>query len=506
MSELIKSKKTILNTVANLTSRLWSMLSTFIFLPLFLRYLDSEAYGLVTLFATFLAVMNLLGMGLSGALRREFAAGNESLSSRQYKFKLLKSVEFIYLFILIVILIIGFFISPYIAKNWLVFESLNVSIITTSITLMFISISIIILSNLWHGCILGLNNQVRANVYYVLWSIGKNILAILVIQRFPNPISFYLAYIIFDLLYAFFLRLFLVRRIKKSDSMKWNIKDLKLLSSVWKYTVGLLFITGLSILLTQIDRIILSRYISLTEIGIYNSIKTMGSLVRIIAASVGITVLTEFTNLFSQEKHEKLEKYYLDIWKYVSVATITLSVFVTSYSYSIMYVWTGDITFAEASISVAPYLLIGICGLALQEIPYSYLLSKGITKINIKLGLLILPIYVVLSYFLIRSYGIYGASLAYGITFSVHTILYFWLSNKSIKLKEKLYKSYLVMLLSAIISLGFSSISKQMVANISNQTYVVLIGITFGILALAVNLFVFGAYKFVKKYREVHNE
>ena len=69
----MEKHKTIANTIANMASKIWSMVSIYIFVPLYIKYLGEEAYGLISFFTTMQMALNLLGLGLSSTLRREFA-------------------------------------------------------------------------------------------------------------------------------------------------------------------------------------------------------------------------------------------------------------------------------------------------------------------------------------------------------------------------------------------------------------------------------------------------
>ena len=59
--------------VANLVGRGWSVVMGLVFIPLYVRYMGIEAYGLVGLFTTLQALFSLLDLGMSAALNREFA-------------------------------------------------------------------------------------------------------------------------------------------------------------------------------------------------------------------------------------------------------------------------------------------------------------------------------------------------------------------------------------------------------------------------------------------------
>ena len=92
----------IKNIGANIIGRIWSIISVFIFIPLYIYFLGIETYGLVSLFATMQGILFLLDAGLTLSLRKEFSTGDSSIENKIRKYKLLRSIEFCYIILNIV--------------------------------------------------------------------------------------------------------------------------------------------------------------------------------------------------------------------------------------------------------------------------------------------------------------------------------------------------------------------------------------------------------------------
>ena len=61
------------NITANFVGRAWGVVSVYIFIPLYLKFLGVEAYGLVGFYATLMGVLAFADMGLTATLNREMA-------------------------------------------------------------------------------------------------------------------------------------------------------------------------------------------------------------------------------------------------------------------------------------------------------------------------------------------------------------------------------------------------------------------------------------------------
>ena len=91
------------NLIANFLGQGWTALMGLAFLPLYIKYLGIEAYGLIGLFAVLTAWLSLLDIGMTPTLSREMArftgGGHTAESIRD----LLRSIEIIALGIALVI-------------------------------------------------------------------------------------------------------------------------------------------------------------------------------------------------------------------------------------------------------------------------------------------------------------------------------------------------------------------------------------------------------------------
>lgn len=489
------------NSIANFISRIWAIVSVYIFIPLYIGVLGEEAYGLVSFFSTLQATMNLLGLGLSSTLRREFATGENDEMNRIYKYKLLKSTEMVYGIIAIVMILFTFLGSYYLSKKWFNLETLNPDIVSLTITLMGVSIGIQLLTNLYHGCLLGLNHQLTANIYYLLWSSIKGIgSALIIICIAPNLVLFYSYHIICDLLYFILLRFIIIKILKEKRRMTWNIRDLVNLKQIWKYTLGLFLISIISVVTRQLDKAIISKELSLTELGAYNSAITLGQLSTLVTSALSITLFTKFTHLFSLKKNEELNTNFLKYNKILALVIICLGSFLSVYAKELMLFWTKSESIVNIIGNTSILIVLGTTALSLQELPYSYVLAQGDTKINNVLGIASLPFIIICPYFAIYKWGLLGAGISYLSLMTIQTIIYYVLVFKKYIRLNSIKWMFLNLFVPIIISLTIAVIGKRV---IDVKTDIIWQKIVFAVFSGAVTLllmFVLANYKWLKLF------
>jgi O-antigen/teichoic acid export membrane protein len=84
------------NIIANFGGNIWTGLMGLVFVPLYIRFMGIEAYGLVGVFAALLGVFALLDMGLSSMLNREMARLSAQKNKAQDMRDLLRTLEIPY--------------------------------------------------------------------------------------------------------------------------------------------------------------------------------------------------------------------------------------------------------------------------------------------------------------------------------------------------------------------------------------------------------------------------
>ena len=61
------------NIAANYVGRAWGFISVYLFVPLYLKFLGIEAYGLVGFYSTLLGVLAFADIGSTATFKREIA-------------------------------------------------------------------------------------------------------------------------------------------------------------------------------------------------------------------------------------------------------------------------------------------------------------------------------------------------------------------------------------------------------------------------------------------------
>ena len=151
------------NIVANFAGSIWQSLMALVFIPLYIKFIGIESYGLIGIFATLQAMFVLLDMGLSATLNREMARLSVLPGREQEMRNLVRSLEVIYWCIAIFIGIAVVAISPFIAHHWIKAGQLSSKTIEQAVLIMGFVMALQMPVSFYSGGLMGLQKQILLN-------------------------------------------------------------------------------------------------------------------------------------------------------------------------------------------------------------------------------------------------------------------------------------------------------------------------------------------------------
>ena len=143
------------NIAANYVSQIYVTLIGIVMLPVYIKYMGAEAYGLVGFFSMLQAWFSLLDLGLTPTIGREtarFKAG--AVSALDFR-RLFRALHVLFLGIGILGFITLYLFAPLVVKHWLKLDALSVEQASFAIQIMAACIAIRWICGLYRGVITG---------------------------------------------------------------------------------------------------------------------------------------------------------------------------------------------------------------------------------------------------------------------------------------------------------------------------------------------------------------
>lgn len=402
------------NIASNIIARAWGFVSVYLFIPLYLKFLGIEAYGLVGFYTTLLGVLSFADMGFTATLNREMARLSVRKNSSGEMRDLLRTYESTYLWISSVLVVIIWALAPLIAGHWLRSTVLQPHEMAAAIRLMGFAIAFQLPSGLYMGGLMGLQRQVRANSLQIAWGAFRGIGAVLVLWLFsPTIFAFALWQLISNAIYCFSARFSLWRAlspdpIQPHPRFKWQV-----FRNTWRYAGGMAGMAVLSTILVQTDKLAVSKMLPLEMLGYYTLASAMASLPLMLASPIASAVFPRLTGLVEVKDHIGLVRFYHRICELVAVAIIPAGLTLALFAGDFIYAWTGSTAAAQQAGLVAALLLGGQLMQAITVIPFNLALAHGRPKLILQVQIISVIVITPLLIFLVMEYDLMGAGVSW---------------------------------------------------------------------------------------------
>ncbi len=406
-----------LNIIFNLLGKSWALISTFVFIPLYVHILGIEMYGIIGFYTTLLVILAFADLGLTATLTREVSRNySHQKGGNTYLMDLLKTYELLYLFISITISFIIYIVAPLIVNRWLHLSSnMNPENVILAVRYLGFAIAFQLPANLFYGGLMGLEKQVSANILQILWGILRNLSAVFVLYYFSvSIVNFAICQFFSNLLYCLIIRSYLWISINP-DRVKAAFKKNVLLST-WRYSTGMAMMSLISITLGQADKLIVSKLLPLKEFSYYSLASTVSIVPMIVAEIFGMAIFPRFARFVKENDINNLSKLFLKGGYLLSLSVLTISISLMFFSRNFLFAWTGSSVVAAKAQNVVILLLIGQTLQALALMPYYLGLAHGYVRINLQMGVISILILLPCLFLTINKFGLIGGGISWALT------------------------------------------------------------------------------------------
>ena len=440
-----------LNILASYASQIYLVVISIAILPVYMKYMGAEAYGLVGFFAMLQGLFNLLDFGLTPTISRQTAQYNAGVETALGFRQLFRSLSLIFSCIALIGGGLLFYFDSYIATHWLKLESLNVSDVLFCLEIMAVCVALRWMTGLYRGVILGFER--------IVWLSLSNIF--IATLRFPCVLfymyffgftikNFFIFQSIVALLEFLILAVYaisLLPKLKTQEKIGWSLKPIQ---PVLGFALTIAFTSSVWVLLTQVDKLILSGILPLAEYGYFTLAVLVAGGILQISAPISSAIMPRMARLQGEKNYEEVRQVYLSATQFVAVVVVTAGIVLAALAKPVLYVWTGDIVLVDRAAPILQLYALGNAILALAAFPYYLQYAKGNLKYhfigNLGSAVLLIPAII----WAAKNYGALGAGWVWLLV--QLTYLIFWVSYVHIKIEPDLnirwYRAFLPSILS----------------------------------------------------------
>lgn len=372
------------NIVANYISQIYVTIIGIVTVPLYIKYMGAEAYGLVGFFSMLQAWFMLLDMGLTPTMARETAryrgGATDVLSYR----RLVRALVGIFVIVALLGGSIMFMSSDYIAYDWLKASHIAMNEVQLAIQLIALIIALRWMAGLYRGIINGSEQLVWLGGYNAVIATFRFV-GVLAILEFVGTtptlfFSYQLGVAVIELVVLLLKTNQLLPTIPKDNKIKWSWAPLK---PVLKFSLTIAFTSSVWVLVTQTDKLVLSKILPLAEYGYFTLAVLVAGGVMIVSSPVSGAIMPRLAKLDADGDYDGLIRVYRQATQLVSIVAATSSITIAFWAEPLLWAWTGDKLLAQNTAPILGLYALGNGILAVSAFPYYLQYAKGDLRLHL---------------------------------------------------------------------------------------------------------------------------
>lgn len=415
------------NLLVGLANSGWSAFIGMAVVPLYLKYLGLESYGLIGFFATTQALFQLLDMGMAPTVNREIARCTVSGNMHEAR-SLLHTLEGIYWSLAAVIVVLVFILAPAISQYWLQSKKLSPDTISHAVLLMGLVVATRWPVGLYQGALMGAQRlAVSSSINMVMVTLGSLGAVAVLAYISPTIEAFFIWQAVVGLVYAEAMRRAAWRVLGAEKHLQFDWGSLK---RVWRFSAGMSVVALSGVIFTQMDKVILSKLLGLEEFGQYMLATLVVSGLYVLVMPFFNVIYPRFSALVANGNTLQLRELYRLCTRILAAVLFPLAMLLALFAEDLVTVWTGNAAIAAGVAPIIALLAIGSALHGVMYLPYALQLAYGETRLPIYITLTLMALLLPLIVLLTLNRGARGAAMAWLVLHVLYMIIGTWVTHR----------------------------------------------------------------------------
>lgn len=459
---------------ASFLSNLWLAALSLFLTPLYFSFLGVDGYGLIGFYASLAAIFGVLDMCISATATWQISWLCARSEEKDKIPSLLRSLEVAYwgtIVVLGVALLTFFWLF---GADWFQAKELSPELVWQALMLMAVSVVFQISSGLYTGGLLGLQRQEQCAALRAFFGSLRgfgSILALWLIS--PDIRVFFLWQFAISLVQSGVTRSVLWCQVHADGSApKFSWDRLRSVQTFWG---GITLVTLLSVIVSQADKMILSRKVPLGDFGYYMLAWSVASVLDMMSTPLMQAFGPHYTRLASVRDNKNLAKGVRLASQAMSLVILPPAGFIMFMSEPMLEIWLGN---AVVAAGTAPILSVMVAGTSLIACSYpalQLLYSKNKLAPIIRLHVLIIVVLLPFLFFVVEYFGMLGAAFCWVLYGFVLFFFYRVLALSGLSDARIFYDTQRDFIIPCAVSLLMAGLISRLVAGITDKAVFVIV-------------------------------
>jgi O-antigen/teichoic acid export membrane protein len=193
----------------------------------------------------------------------------------------------------------------------------------------------------------------------------------------------------------------------------FNKPSILIIKKIAPFALAIAFTSGLWILVTQVDKLLLSNILPLREYGFFSLVVILSGGLMMLSAPIGTAIRPRLVLLISQGKDDQMLSLYRKATQFVAVIGFSITGVVSMYSSELIYMWTGNQEAANWGGPILSWYSLGNGVLLILAFQYYIQFAYGNLKYHVRGNLYFGAFQVICMALAVYNYGAIGAGITW---------------------------------------------------------------------------------------------
>ncbi len=280
------------NSIAHLIARIAGLGAGIVAIPLVTLTLGTEALGLVGVYATLQAMLGLFDLGLPMAVNHRLAVmiGREAAPAERAV--LVRTLETLFWALVALFFVIGFGLRAPLAESWLKVTILSPATVDTALGVMIAAVAIRFPVAFYTNVLFAHERHIFPNAVTAASAILRILVSVVALVWLNVGI---VGFFVIQLIGSVAEVALLVGGVWRAQAHRWVRPRWAVFRDIGAMAGGLTLISLTAVVLSQIDKIILSKLLSLGDFGLYSAGYTLAAGLVALSYPVGSALFPQLS-------------------------------------------------------------------------------------------------------------------------------------------------------------------------------------------------------------------
>jgi O-antigen/teichoic acid export membrane protein len=412
----------------------WSALLAIALIPVYIKFLGLQSYGIIGLYGSLLALMLFFDFGATATISRKAAV----LSSQGDLAELGRLSACLSMFVWVIaglLALAGLFIGSSVTKYWLRGSASLMEVLPSVMAWLFLAATLRLPINYYHGILIGLGRLNSSSIIHIVAVTFGGLMSVLGVALLDvSIVHFFQIQFFVNLLHVTSARVVVAKYLPIAS---WNEVSFFILRNVFRFSLTMTLVSGTGLIFMHSDKFLLGSLVSIEQLGAYSAASALAMGIFVLVGPSYNLLYPTFSRLIAAGEDDKAAQLYFSATCLIFAGLLPIVLTLAVNSGEILFAWTANpdlTTYAATSLSI---LSLGFLANGVMYPMYALQLAYGRADLALKINLALLLLFVPLAYTSAQQWGITGTACSWLLVAVMYLCSGTFVTLKILKLRVK---------------------------------------------------------------------